>query len=83
MRAVRLLMSGLTVAALISGVISVPAASAETATVTTNSPIVGIAGTPDGRGYWEVASDGGVFSFGTAGFTVRQRRFGWRRQSSE
>ena len=23
---------------------------------------------PSGRGYWEVASDGGVFSFGTAGF---------------
>ena len=68
MRAARLLMSGLSLAALMSGVISIPAASAETATVNTNFPIVGIAGTPDGRGYWEVASDGGVFSFGTAGF---------------
>ena len=24
--------------------------------------------TPDGKGYWEVASDGGVFAFGDAGF---------------
>ena len=31
-------------------------------------PIVGIAGTPDGRGYWLVASDGGIFAFGTARF---------------
>src|ERR1700683_4153172 len=23
---------------------------------------------PDGEGYWQVASDGGVFTFGTAGF---------------
>ncbi|MDA8375355.1 MAG: hypothetical protein M0Z91_14095, partial [Actinomycetota bacterium] len=29
---------------------------------------VGIAPTPDGKGYWLVASDGGVFSFGDAGF---------------
>ncbi len=27
-----------------------------------------MASTPDGRGYWEVASDGGVFSFGDAPF---------------
>jgi cell wall-associated NlpC family hydrolase len=31
-------------------------------------PIVGMAATPDGGGYWLVASDGGVFSFGDAGF---------------
>ena len=31
-------------------------------------PVVGMAATPDGRGYWEVASDGGVFGFGDAGF---------------
>jgi hypothetical protein len=24
--------------------------------------------TPDGTGYWFVASDGGVFNYGTAGF---------------
>jgi hypothetical protein len=33
-----------------------------------NKPIVGIAATPDGGGYWLVASDGGVFTFGDAGY---------------
>ncbi len=33
-----------------------------------NSPVVGIAPTPDGRGYWLVGADGGVFAFGDAGF---------------
>ena len=33
-----------------------------------NAPIVAIAVTPDGRGYWEVASDGGIFNFGDAGY---------------
>jgi hypothetical protein len=33
-----------------------------------NAPIVGIATTPDNRGYWLVASDGGIFAFGDAGF---------------
>ena len=33
-----------------------------------NAPIVGMAATPDGKGYWEVASDGGIFSFGDANF---------------
>jgi hypothetical protein len=32
------------------------------------SPVVGIAPTPSGKGYWMVASDGGVFSFGDAHF---------------
>jgi hypothetical protein len=27
-----------------------------------------MAATPDGNGYWEVASDGGIFSFGSAVF---------------
>jgi hypothetical protein len=31
-------------------------------------PIVGMASTPSGRGYWLVASDGGIFAFGDAGF---------------
>jgi hypothetical protein len=31
-------------------------------------PIVGIAATPDGLGYWLVGSDGGVFSYGNATF---------------
>ena len=33
-----------------------------------NSPIVGMASTPTGRGYWNVASDGGIFAFGDASF---------------
>jgi len=33
-----------------------------------NSPIVGMAATHDGGGYWLVASDGGIFSFGDAQF---------------
>ncbi|MCZ7534571.1 MAG: CAP domain-containing protein [Acidimicrobiia bacterium] len=31
-------------------------------------PIVGMAATPTGRGYWLVASDGGIFAFGDARF---------------
>ncbi|MGA3147166.1 MAG: S53 family peptidase [Acidimicrobiales bacterium] len=33
-----------------------------------NAPIVGMAATPSGQGYWLVASDGGIFSFGDAYF---------------
>jgi len=33
-----------------------------------NAPIVGMAVTPNGGGYWLVASDGGVFDFGNAPF---------------
>jgi N-acetylmuramoyl-L-alanine amidase len=33
-----------------------------------NAPIVGMAATPDGNGYWLVASDGGVFAYGDARF---------------
>jgi hypothetical protein len=33
-----------------------------------NQPIVGMASTPDGNGYWLVASDGGIFSYGDALF---------------
>lgn len=32
------------------------------------APIVGIASTPTGKGYWLVAADGGVFAFGDAAF---------------
>src|SRR3989442_3275983 len=31
-------------------------------------PIVGMAATPSGRGYWLVARDGGTFNYGDAGF---------------
>ncbi len=33
-----------------------------------NKPIVDMAATPSGDGYWLVASDGGIFSFGDAEF---------------
>ena len=33
-----------------------------------NKPIVGTAATPDGKGYWLVASDGGIFNYGDAAF---------------
>ena len=33
-----------------------------------NKPIVGLAADPNGRGYWMVATDGGIFAFGGAGY---------------
>jgi hypothetical protein len=33
-----------------------------------NQPIVGMAPSPTNRGYWLVASDGGIFAFGDAPF---------------
>ena len=33
-----------------------------------NKPVNGMAASPDGGGYWFVASDGGIFSFGDAAF---------------
>ena len=33
-----------------------------------NGPVVGIASTPDGAGYWLQGSDGGIFTFGDAPF---------------
>jgi hypothetical protein len=33
-----------------------------------NQPIVAIAATPTGNGYWLAAADGGVFSFGDAAY---------------
>jgi hypothetical protein len=33
-----------------------------------NKPVVGMAATPDGGGYWLVASDGGIFNYGDAAF---------------
>ena len=35
---------------------------------TLNKPVVGIAASNNGQGYWEVASDGGIFSFGNSVF---------------
>lgn len=36
-----------------------------------NAPVVGIAATPTGQGYWLVCADGGVFAFGDAQFHGR------------
>ena len=43
-------------------------AAAQSAAVPSNAPAVGMAATPDGKGYWLTASDGGVFAFGDALF---------------
>ena len=45
-----------------------PSSDGSTGNIHLNQPIVGMAATPDGGGYWMVASDGGVFSFGDAAF---------------
>ena len=50
-----------------TGLLSAVPASRALALVVAH-PIVGMASTPDGGGYWEVASDGGLFAFGDAGF---------------
>jgi CHAP domain len=49
-------------------VLTAAASTAPARAATLNAPVVGIARTPDGQGYWLVASDGGVFSFGDARF---------------
>ena len=33
-----------------------------------NAPVIGMAATADGGGYWLMGADGGVFSFGDAPF---------------
>src|SRR5207302_2609094 len=39
-----------------------------TGAIPLNRPIVGMAATPSGNGYWLVAADGGIFTFGDAQF---------------
>ncbi|MGO8862365.1 MAG: beta strand repeat-containing protein [Acidimicrobiales bacterium] len=46
----------------------VPPSVTTSAASSLNKPIVGMAATPDGKGYWLVASDGGIFNYGDAGF---------------
>ena len=45
-----------------------PASTARPAAMHLNRPIVGMAADQTGGGYWLVASDGGIFSFGDAAF---------------
>jgi peptidoglycan/xylan/chitin deacetylase (PgdA/CDA1 family) len=44
-----------------------PAPDAGSITGGVNQPVVGIATSPSGKGYWLVAADGGIFPFGDAG----------------
>ena len=50
------------------GTVSPRAAGTLNGPMSLNKPIVGMASTPDGKGYWLVAADGGIFTFGDAGF---------------
>jgi N-acetylmuramoyl-L-alanine amidase len=45
-----------------------PTAVGANAVSNPNAPIVGMAATPDGGGYWLVGSDGGIYAYGDAGF---------------
>ena len=45
-----------------------PPSTARPGACASTRPIVGMAATPDGGGYWLVASDGGIFNYGDAGF---------------
>ena len=42
--------------------------STTAAAIALDRPVVGMAATPDGKGYWLTASDGGIFTFGSAHF---------------
>src|SRR6266566_4323612 len=54
--------------AAVPATLAMPAATAAASVYPSSAPIIGLAATPDGSGYWEAASDGGVFAFGDAGF---------------
>ena len=51
-----------------SSISATPSSSARPAVPPLVAPVVGMARTADGGGYWLVASDGGVFSYGDAHF---------------
>ena len=51
-----------------SSTTATPVSTAQPDRMHLNQPIVGMASTPDGRGYWLVAADGGIFDYGDAGF---------------
>ncbi len=53
----------------VSGLLSGSGMVSHSAGATASNPaVVGMAATPDGNGYWLVASDGGVFAYGDAAF---------------
>ena len=51
-----------------SSATATPAFCGSTGGMRLNAPVVGMAATPSGHGYWLVASDGGIFSYGDASF---------------
>ena len=51
-----------------------PASTGPPARMVLNKPIIGMIPTLDGRGYWLIASDGGVFAFGDAQVLRLRRR---------
>jgi hypothetical protein len=51
-----------------NGSLTVPNAGDGDAYGISAAPVVGFAYTPDGKGYWEVAADGGVFAYGDAAY---------------
>ncbi len=57
---------GIATAVIVSGCALLPTGIAAAGGL--SHPAVGMAVTADGQGYWEVASDGGVFAFGDAAF---------------
>jgi len=63
-------LAGIVVAATLAGVGRGVALDATTTSprLALAAPVVGISATPSGSGYWLVASDGGIFTFGDARF---------------
>jgi hypothetical protein len=53
---------------LLAGTFGVLNADAAQLTYSSVAPLVGVQATASGHGYWQVASDGGVFAFGDASF---------------
>ena len=65
----RRLFSSVLVTVAVAGLLTLGGRVAQSARATApNASMVGMAATPDGNGYWLVASDGGVFAYGDAAF---------------
>jgi hypothetical protein len=60
--------SGVSVSVLVAQATVAAAAVTSGADMVLNAPVVAVSPTPAAGGYWEVASDGGVFTFGDARF---------------
>src|SRR5262249_27906592 len=48
--------------------VSATNAAVQSRPMSVNAPVVGMAATPTGRGYWRVAADGGVLTAGDADY---------------